>query len=51
MSSVRDKKDIFTAEFAESAEKRLKEIGHGPTRTEKLGGWEGEKVKAFEAQG
>ena len=49
MSSVRDKKNIFTAEIAESAEKRLKKILTADTRrctrtdwykAGKLGGWE-----------
>jgi hypothetical protein len=29
---------------------KRKIISHRRTRTEKLGGWEGEKVKTFEAQ-
>ena len=48
-SSVREKKDIFTAETAESAEKRLNGMSHGCTRTgqikeRKRGGWEVRKM-------
>jgi hypothetical protein len=41
----------FTAEIAETAEKRLKKISHGPTRTHtdreagKVRRWEGGRVK------